>query len=382
MGGTLGRILLALCVIQGLLSARDVACAQQIAGQGVQLSLISDEFDLPVGITFNPSRPEEIIIVERDGLAKSLSKKDGTTRELLEIEDLVNETHHHGLMSLAYSNHMEAGTGEFFANYIDIQGDLVVARFPDNGGQVVDDSQMSVILKIAQIGPNSHGSQLYTLRDGSLLVTTGDGEEQPKISTHAAQSPRSLLGKVLRIFPHKAGKYTVPKDNPFVKDSASLPEVWALGFDNPSHLSVDPSTGDVFVLDNSTQRLEINLTQSGKNYGWDEMEGSTCRTTGCSTSSYTPPIIEIPRSSKTAGLVGGAVYRGKKLPHLTGRFIFADSASSTIFAAESTSDKSWHHVAIATLPKKQITAIGQDATGELFVSTRDGAIFEIRPSHG
>jgi glucose/arabinose dehydrogenase len=345
----------------------------------VQLSLVSDEFDLPVGITFNPFRPEEIIVVERDGLAKSLSKKDGSTREVLDIEDLINETHQHGLMSLAYSNKMDSGTVEFFANYIDIQGDLVVARFADNGGKLVDDQQMSVILKIAQIGPNSHGSQLHTLLDNSLMVTTGDGEENPKIPSHAAQSSRSLLGKVLRISPHNGGKYTVPNDNPFARDNTSLPEVWALGFRNPSHISIDSSTGDVFVIDANTQQLEINLVQSGKNYGWDVMEGSTCRAKGCSPSSYTLPIIEIPRSAKTMQVVGGAVYRGKQLPNLTGQFIFADSASSTIFAAESSSDKSWRYSPVATLPKKQITAIGQDAKGELFVATRDGAIFEIRP---
>jgi glucose/arabinose dehydrogenase len=355
-----------------------VACyAQQPATNSVQLSLISDEFDLPVSITSNPFRPDELVVVERDGLAKSISKKDHSIREILDIEDLVHETHQHGLMSISYSNKVERGAGEFFANYIDTQGDLVIARFPDRAGKLVDDEQMSVVVKVAQITPNAHGSQVHTRLDNSLLITTGDGGEQPKKVPHAAQSSRSLLGKVLRVIPQTSGGYTSPKDNPFSADSAILPEIWARGFRNPEHISIDSENGSIFVIDNSSNYLEVNVVQAGKNYGWDEMEGSTCRESGCSLSSFTTPALSIPRSSPGARLIGGAVYRGKKVPSLTGQFIFAEVASATLFAAEPGTDQKLHYSPITTIPKKEISAIGQDVAGEVYVATRDGSLFEI-----
>lgn len=52
----------------------------------------------------------------------------------------------------------------------------------------------------------------------------------------------SLLGKILRINIRSSGKYnnyTIPKDNPFVNDSDSKPEVYAYGFRNPWRCTVD-----------------------------------------------------------------------------------------------------------------------------------------------
>jgi hypothetical protein len=71
------------------------------------------------------------------------------------------------------------------------------------------------------------------------------------------------------------------------------------------------------------------------------------------------------------------VYRGKKIPSLTGRFIFAEATSATLFAAEPGTDRKWLYSAIATIPKKEISAIGRDASGEIYVATRDGSLFEI-----
>jgi len=377
----MARILAQSVLLAYLISSpliRGTSChAEQQAVNSVQLSLISDEFDLPVYITSNPLRPDEVVVVERDGLAKGISTKDRSIREILDIEDLVNETHQHGLMSLSYSNAHKAGAGEFFANYIDTQGDLVVVRFPDLPGKVVDPEQMSVVVKIAQISPNSHGSQLRIRPDSSLLVSTGDGGDQPKGTSSASQAPRNLLGKVLRITPKDTGGYSIPKDNPAVVDNSTLPEIWARGFRNPEYLAVDSETGDVLVIDNSATQLEVNIVQAGKNYGWDEMEGNTCRKSGCTAATFSSPALVIPRASPDTRLIGGVVYRGKNIPELAGRFIFAENSSATIFAAELSSDKTWRYSPIATTAKKEISAIGQDASGELYLTTRDGSLFRI-----
>lgn len=352
--------------------------SQNAIGKSVNLSLVSDEFDIPVHITANPFRPDEIVVVERDGLAKRLSKIDHTVRDLLDIEILVHETHPHGLMSLAYSNKMDGDLSEFFVNYIDTQGDLVVARFPDNRGKLVDDEQLSVVLKVARITPNPHGSQLYMNLDNSLIVTTGDGEEAPSPPSHAAQSPKSLLGKVLRITPQRSPGYTIPSNNPFQQSKESLPEIWALGFRNPDSVTVDPETNQIYVIDNGPNWHEINLVEAGKNYGWDTMEGSDCVSQPCPKERMTTPIVKIQRSSGRSRVIGGVLYRGKRIPQLQGSFIFAESSTGAIFAAERNPDSSWRYSVLATITKKEVSAIGADANGEVFIATRDGQLFEMK----
>ena len=91
------------------------------------------------------------------------------------------------------------------------------------------------------------GCRLRFTPDGALLVGTGDTAEGT-----AAQDPRSLGGKVLRVDPATGER-----------------EVWTLGHRNVQGLAVRPGSDQVFAVEHGPDRDdEVNLLQPGGNYGW------------------------------------------------------------------------------------------------------------------
>ena len=80
-----------------------------------------------------------------------------------------------------------------------------------------------------------------------------------------AQDSMLHFGKLLRL--NDDG--TVPDDNPFVGDTAYLPEIYSLGHRNQIGLSFHPETGDLWATEHGPQGGdEANIVKSGANYGW------------------------------------------------------------------------------------------------------------------
>jgi len=96
--------------------------------------------------------------------------------------------------------------------------------------------------------------------DGKLYVGTGYVSD-----SHGPQDIQSLEGKILRL--NDDG--TIPNDNPF-SDSP----VFSFGHMNTKGLGWD-NEGNLFVTEmGPSKNDEINLVQSGGNYGWPEQECS------------------------------------------------------------------------------------------------------------
>ena len=93
-----------------------------------------------------------------------------------------------------------------------------------------------------------------------MFFSIGDRGVRPNgqdLSTHA--------GSVLRL--NLDG--SVPEDNPFVKRSDSLPEIWSYGHRNPQGLSYDFQYKRLWLIEHGPRGGdEINLIRAGKNYGW------------------------------------------------------------------------------------------------------------------
>jgi glucose/arabinose dehydrogenase len=106
------------------------------------------------------------------------------------------------------------------------------------------------------------GSRVVFGPEGNLYVTLGERSDAP-MRQHA-QRLDSHLGKIVRIRPDG----TVPNDNPFVRQSNALPEIWTLGHRNVQAAAFD-ARGRFWVIEHGTNGGdELNLIEKGKNYGW------------------------------------------------------------------------------------------------------------------
>ncbi len=110
--------------------------------------------------------------------------------------------------------------------------------------------------------PGGHGQhngcRLRFGPDGYLWITTGDAA----VGT-GPQSLSSLAGKVLRV---DASDGSGADGNPF----SSAPLVYTYGHRNAQGLALRPDTRQMWVVEHGPRYDdEINLLQSGGNYGWD-----------------------------------------------------------------------------------------------------------------
>src|SRR5262249_51563088 len=151
------------------------------------------------------------------------------------------------------------------------------------------------------------------------------------------QNLGDLLGSILRVNVDKteAGRnYAVPPDNPFVKTPGARAEVWAYGLRQPWKYSFDSATGDLCAGEVGQDLWEmVYKIEKGGNYGWSVMEGThpfrPNRKRG--PTPILPPVVEHDHNDFRC-LTGGYVYHGKRLPELTGAYVYGDFDTGKIWA--------------------------------------------------
>ncbi len=107
------------------------------------------------------------------------------------------------------------------------------------------------------------GSRLVFDKQGMLFVSTG--ERSILEGRKQAQWLHSGLGKIFRIT--KDGKPA--PNNPFLKRTEALPEIFAFGIRNAQSLEIHPVTGELWEAEFGPRGGdELNIIKAGKNYGW------------------------------------------------------------------------------------------------------------------
>ena len=135
------------------------------------------------------------------------------------------------------------------------------------------------------------GGRLRFGPDGLLYITTGDAANEP-----LAQDLASFAGKILRI--NTDG--TTPRGNPF-----SSP-ILLVGHRNPQGLDWHPASGDLWASEHGANgNDEINVLDSGANYGWPRIEGDQTMTGMRGPITFYNPAI---------APSGASFYRGRDSP--------------------------------------------------------------------
>jgi glucose/arabinose dehydrogenase len=258
----------------------------------------------------------------------------------------------------------------------DVPNGSAVARFVMSRTEppVIEPGSERVILTFWSGGHN--GGCLDFGSDGYLYISTGDGAgpspPDPKVT---GQDCSDLLSSILRIdVDHPAGgeAYSIPRDNPFVGLPGVRPEIWAFGFRNPWKMSVDRSTGDLWVGDVGWELWElIHKVKRGGNYGWSVMEGpQPVHVEGQRGPTAILPPLKAHPHSEAASITGGYVYRGKRLPELKGAYVYGDYQTGIIWGLRCQGDSVTWQKELARTPL-HLVAFGETRDGELYLVDHD-----------
>jgi glucose/arabinose dehydrogenase len=293
----------------------------------------------------------------------------------LDISAAVNASGEGGLLGFAFHPDFPI-TPEVFVSYTQTGAPLVsyVSRFfsTDNGQTLLAGSE-EIILTVLQPQTNHNGGDVHFGPDGYLYVGFGDGGGSGDPQGNG-QDDTNLHGTIVRIDVDGAAPYEVPPTNPNAL-SANCPqgyggapcaEIYAWGLRNPWRMSFDSVTGKLWTGDvGQGDWEEIDVIESGENYGWNEREGAHCfnPATGCRTV-FTDPITEYGRSQGRS-VTGGYVYRGNAIADLVGWYVFGDFASGNLFAIpEDAAAGITPEVLLDT--GRNIVAFGEGIDGELY----------------
>jgi glucose/arabinose dehydrogenase len=175
--------------------------------------------------------------------------------------------------------------------------------------------------------------------------------------------------------------YGIPQDNPFAGNGQGFrEEIFAYGLRNPWRFSFDFSTGDLWAGDVGQNRIEeIDLVESGGNYGWNIMEGSSCfePSSGCDRTDLILPVAEYTHDMGIS-VTGGFVYRGSRVPALEGRYVYADFGSGRIWTLDAANPEE-PDVRQILHTGLSISSFGLDSRGELLLCAFDGKIYRFHP---
>ncbi|HUG70197.1 MAG TPA: PQQ-dependent sugar dehydrogenase, partial [Pirellulaceae bacterium] len=266
-------------------------------------------------------------------------------------------------------------------------GHTRVSRFtmPDASPPQIDLASEQVIITWPSGGHN--GGCLEFGKEGYLYISTGDGSgPNPPDGLTTGQDVSDLLGAILRIDIDQIEgdrAYVVPADNPFVDLDGARPEIWAYGLRNPWKIGVDLVTGDVFAADNGWETWEmVHRIVRGGNCGWPVMEGRAVLRSEVEVgpTPIIPPIKDHAHTEANS-VIGGPVYRGRKLPDLVGSFIYGDYITGTIWAVRAEGDDTYSHQTLVDTDQR-ITSFTEGSNGELYVLDYDytGQIYELVPA--
>jgi glucose/arabinose dehydrogenase len=183
-------------------------------------------------------------------------------------------------------------------------------------------------------GGEHFGSRIVFLKDGTLLMSIGDGGNPPQrvgnmLAREQAQNLKSHNGSLLRL----TAEGKPAPGNPLASQQGALPELWSIGHRNIQGIALDAQSGRVWASEHGPRGGdEINLIEGGKNYGWPlQSYGADYRTREPVGTKLVPgmvqPILAWVPSPAPSGLV---YYTGKAFPAWRGSLFSGGLASRDI----------------------------------------------------
>jgi glucose/arabinose dehydrogenase len=365
------------------------AFATNIQGQDIsfQNAFPSLSFSAPIDFQIAEGLADTVFVVERAGTIQRFHNDPETSemRQVLDIRSRISTSGEGGLLGVAFHPDF-IQNGYLFVHYTASSPfRSVFARFerdPDDPLVFDPDSEL-ILLEVDQPRTNHNAGQIRFGPDGYLYLALGDGGGGGDPYEHG-QDRTTLHGNILRIDADNTDdglKYAIPADNPFVgNEEGWREEIFAWGFRNPFRFSFDSETGKLWVADvGQSDREEVNIVQSGGNYGWPIMEGSICYppSTECDTTGLELPVHEYGFAGGQS-ITGGFVYRGDAAPDQQGRYFYGDYMTGDLWSFDFDGEEAFDSRSIGEVARFQLVCFGEDHDRELYMCMMDqGVILRI-----
>ncbi len=344
--------------------------------------------DRPVGLYHPDDDSNKLFVLEQKGVIQ-MFENTGDVNNLdvfLDIQDRVDDSANEmGLLGLAFHPNFSEN-GLFFVNYTTTwPRRTVISKFSldaDNP-EIGDPDSELILLEVDQPYNNHNGGQIGFGPDGYLYIILGDGGSAGDPQENG-QDLSTLLSSMLRINVNDTDdelNYAIPDDNPFINTPGARDEIFAYGLRNMWRFSWDSVTNLLYGADVGQNAWEeIDIIESGNNYGWNTMEGFHCYDppVGCDETGLELPIWEYALYvNDDCSVTGGFVYRGSNFFSLTGKYIYGDYCTGRIWALEYDGVNPTVNEELLTT-WLNISSFGLDRNNEIyFCSLGNGRIYRL-----
>jgi glucose/arabinose dehydrogenase len=317
----------------------------------------------PVYVTAPSSEPGRLYVVEQRGLVRVVAGGRLLPRPFLDVRRLVLHKELAGLLSLAFAPDYRRSR-RLYVDYVGRDHDLHVVEYRAGGQRV---RELLHVVIPSRSADNHYGGQLGFGPDGFLYVGIGDGNTKA-----AAQDPESLLGKLVRIDVHRR---------------PAQPEIVAYGLRNPWRFSFDRATGNLLIGDvgaDTWEEVDVLRRRAPRpvNFGWPAYGGRERLAQPAPSAPgklIFPVLVYRHARNGCSAVVGGYVYRGRAIPALQGRYVYADFCAGKVWSVRLRDGRAGDHRLEARLGSL-ISSLGEDAAGELYVvaySYRTSPLFRL-----
>jgi glucose/arabinose dehydrogenase len=303
-------------------------------------------------------------ILEQPGRVVRLGT-DGK-RVVLDLTGEVKLGGEQGLLAAAFDPDF-ATSRRLYLHWSDRDGDTRVAEFRVGADGTIAPGSRRYLLRLDQPEENHNGGQLAFGPDGRLYLGLGDGGGafDPREN---GQARRRLLGKIVST------------------DVAAATPRWRVelyGLRNPWRFSFDPALGEIWVADVGQDEIEeVNRTllepdEPPKNLGWSVFEGTRELEKGHELDTTGDLIWPVATYTHDDGcsVTGGFVYHGTDIAELSGRYVYGDFCSGTLWSLKPAPARRATDVRRELAQVPQLTHIGQDNDGGILFASATGAIY-------